>query len=187
MTERYEEMDAPLDGALLEAVRSAPRERAASELLEERTVRALRERGVLTQRKGVPRSWYAAGVAASIAFFACGISVGQWMEGRHAAAALAAQQQASLEEMASLVERTGSEYVRALSRMAEANVLSGSPETAQAREAALQILHQAANEMVRMAPNDPVASRILQGLDHATLQQQTSQDALERRRQIIWY
>jgi len=187
MTDRYEDMEAPLNGALLELVRAAPREREASELLEERTVRALRERGVLRSGRALPRSWYAAGVAASIALFACGVSFGQWMEGRHATAALAAQQQQSLEEMAQLVERTGSEYVSALSRIAESNLTSGSPETAQARQAALQILHQAANEMVRMAPNDPVATRILQGLDHAALQQQPSPEARERRRQIIWY
>ena len=186
MTDMHEEMDAPLDGALLEAVRALPRERAASDVLEERTVRALRANGLLSGRRGMPRSWYAAGVAASIALFACGVSVGQWMEGRHAAAALAAQQQASLAEMASLVERTGTEYVQALSRLAESNLTNGTPESVDARQAALQILHQAANEMVRMAPNDPVATRILQGLDHAAVQQQP-QDAAARRRQIIWY
>ncbi|CAN5593903.1 hypothetical protein BH23GEM10_BH23GEM10_10320 [soil metagenome] len=110
---------------------------------------------------------------------------GQWLGGRQAADMLAAQQQATLQEMSALVEQTGSAYVSALARLAESHAVAG-PETTDAHEAALQILHQAANEVVRMAPNDPVAAKILQGFEHATLQQ-TPQDPKERRRQIVWF
>jgi hypothetical protein len=38
---------------------------------------------------------------------------------------------------------------------------------ARARAAAQNVLHEAANEMVRLAPDDPVSAGILQGLDKA--------------------
>jgi hypothetical protein len=129
--------------------------------------------------------WWAAGLAASIALFACGVVTGQWLGTRQTAAALVAQQQASLEGMTALLERTGGEYVSALARLAETDVSSGAPQE-QARDVALQMLYAAANEVVRLAPNDPVAAKILQGFDHASVRA-TSSEGGAPRRQIIWF
>jgi hypothetical protein len=175
----------PLDATLAEAVRALARERAASALLEERTVRALRTAGVLSSgAQPAARWWWAAATAAGIALFASGAAVGQWLGMRQTAHALALQQQASMEEMAALVERTGGAYVDVLARLAETP--AGEVENGEARAAALQVLHQAANEMVRLVPNDPVSVKILQGLDHAALQARPS-GGRESRRQIMWF
>lgn len=178
--------DEPLDPALQERLAALPREADPSPLLEARTMRALRERGWLTGRRRLPAGWWAAGVAASIALFASGLVTGQWLGARQAAVVLAAQQRASLEEMTTLLERTGGAYVNALARLAESDVHQEDGSD-RAREVALQILHQAANEVVRLAPNEPVAVKILQGFEHAALEKRSPAESRTRRRQIIWF
>jgi len=55
-----------------------------SALLEERTVNELRSRGLLSHKKrSFPLSWMVGSVAASVALFATGIVVGQWMGTRN--------------------------------------------------------------------------------------------------------
>jgi hypothetical protein len=185
MNDRDEWSDESLDGALADAVRALPREAEPAADIEERTVKLLRGRGQLGRvRRAIGPAWWAAGLAASIALFASGLVAGQWLGTRQTAAVVAAQQQASLEEIAAAVERTGGEYVSALARLAESDVQNGGGE--QARQVALRVLHQAANEVVRLAPNEPVAVKILQGFDHAALQAAPAGSA-PRRRQIIWY
>lgn len=175
-----------LDGDLAAAVRSLARERLPSARLEERTVNVLRQSGLVGgRRRSLPAAWWAAGLAASIALFACGVAAGLWVGARQTAAAVAAQQRASREELAAVLERTGTAYVSALARLAETNVERGAENTA-ARDVAVQILHQAANEVVRLAPNDPLAVKILQGFDHAA-QQREPAAGRERRRQIVWF
>src|SRR5688572_19713539 len=180
--ERFE--DEGLDEALALAVRALPRERPPSRLLEERTVTLLRESGWLRRRRW-PAGWWAAGLAASIALFACGMASGLWIGGRQTARVVEAQQRASREEMAAVLERTGTAYVSALARLAETNMERGAGN-AEARDVALQILHQAANEVVRLAPNDPVAVKILQGFDREA-QQRDPAAGRERQRQIVWF
>jgi hypothetical protein len=184
MSERERNEADVLDGELAEWLRSLPREREPSRVLEERTVRVLRQRGLLSGRRPVPALWWAAGLAASIALFASGVVVGLWAGARQTAAGVAAEQRASREEMAGALERTGTAYVTALARLAETNVNRGA-DAAEARDVAVQILHQAANEVVRLAPNDPVAVRILQGFDHAA--EREPAPTRERYRQIVWF
>ena len=176
---------APLDAKLADAMRLLPREREPGGLLEERTVRSLRERGVLNGGgRRIGRVWWAAGVAASLALFASGVATGQWIGTRTASEVMVAQQQATLEEASVLLERTGEAYVSALAQLAETN--ADRSENSPARAVALRVLHQAANEVVRLAPNDPVATKILQGFDRAAVQP-TPGEPRERRRQIVWY
>jgi hypothetical protein len=175
----------PLDPELAAALAALPRTREPGDLLEERTVRRLRSAGVLGRRATFRREWLAVAVAASLAVFASGVATGQWLGARQAASTLAAHQQATLEEMSALVRQTGSAYVSALSLLAESNVVAEPAQAEHAREAAVQFLHQAANQVVRMAPNDPVTARILQGFDHAALQ--APPEGGERHRQIVWF
>ena len=181
------ERDEAMDGLLQDAIRELPREREPGELLEERTVRVLRSRGMLaTGPRGFRWSWLIAGAAASLALFAGGVITGQRLSDRRTAEMLAAQQRATLSEVADVVEQTGSAYVAAMTQLAETNATPGTAETLEARQRALQILHLAANEVVRLAPNDPVAVKILQGFDHQAAQQ-TPVEKRERRRQIVWF
>jgi hypothetical protein len=160
-----------------------PREEDASDLLEERTVRALRAAGLLGRRHSIARPWLAGAAAAAIALFASGLAIGQWIGSRNATSAMVAQHNANLQQTAAVVERAGNAYVQALSALAESPQSRGSADALYARETALTILHQAANQMVRLAPNDPVSVNILQGLDQAKPR------APERRkpRRVIWF
>ena len=182
----------PLDGALGAALAALPDTRQPGEMLEERTVRRLRAAGVLgrpgsrRRESRRRREWLAAGVAASVALFAMGVATGQWLSARQTAGMLAAHQQASLQEMSALVQQTGTAYVSALARLAEAGPAGTDSGSAGVRDAAVEVLHLAANEVARLAPNDPVTARILQAFDHAALQQ-VPDEGRERRRQIVWF
>jgi len=85
------------------------------------------------------------------------------------------------------VQQTGSAYVQALEALVTAaNQNQGPQQSAQAREVALTALHAAANEVVRLAPNDPVASKILQGIEQARRQAQPLEEQ-DAGRKIVWF
>lgn len=170
-----------------EAFDSLPRERTPSRLLEERTARALRERGLIrssSARPGVVRPWMViAAVAASVALFATGLAVGQWMGARQTVDALAAFYPDRTERAAALVQTTGSAHTAALGGLIAATE-GANPETLeQAREVARAALWSAASEVVRIAPDDPLAVRILQEFERARTGQGTSEDA----RNFVWF
>ena len=137
---------------------------------------ALREQGLLAARRvrGAPaaeaaqlpshhRPWWrsAAAIAAGIALFAGGMSVGQIMGSRQTAEAFQTVFEEGDVRLASQVQRTGSEYVAALEALSSAD--GAAADSGQAVEVALTALWAAANEIVRLAPDDPLAARILQG------------------------
>lgn len=70
--------DDELTQSELEALSSLPREARPSDLLEERTVQALRERGWIHHRGAlpIPLAWSAV-AAACLVFFAAGFAIGQ--------------------------------------------------------------------------------------------------------------
>ena len=164
-------------------VDALPRELQPSDLLEERTVRALRDAGILGRRRVITRAWAAGALAASIALFSSGLALGQWSAARNAERMLVAQQNANLQQTAAIVEKAGNAYVQAMASLAESSQPRTSADALYARETALTILHQAANQMVRIAPNDPVAVNILQGLDQAN----TRPPERRKGRRVIWF
>ncbi|HEX6694033.1 MAG TPA: hypothetical protein VF035_04930 [Longimicrobiales bacterium] len=165
------------------SIDALPRELEPGDLLEERTVRALREAGLLGRRRVIPRAWLAGAVAASLALFASGLAVGQWLGSRSATEMMVARQSADLQETAETVRRAGNAYVQALSALAESGQPRTSADALYARETALTTLHQAANQMVRISPNDPVAANILQGLDQANVRPPERRNT----RRVIWF
>src|SRR3954462_8583098 len=128
-----------------------PRELQPGALLEERTVRALRHAGLLGRRRVITRGWFVGGAAAAIALFTSGLAIGQWSTSRNATNLLVAQQHANLQQTAAVVEKAGNVYVQAMSSLAESQQPRTSADALYARETALTILHQAANQMVRLA------------------------------------
>lgn len=165
-----------LTAAERQALDELPRERDPGQLLEERTVRALREQGLLAARRvrSAPaaeaaqmpshgRPWWrsAVALAAGIALFAGGMSIGQIMGSRQTAEAFQTVFEEGDVRLASQVQRTGSEYVAALEALSSAD--GAVADSGQAVEVALTALWAAANEIVRLAPDDPLAARILQG------------------------
>lgn len=170
----------------MEMVRELPLDVMPSAFLEERTVKELRSRGLLRRQRWLPASWLVGSVAASIALFAMGVVVGQWLGTRstiETVASIASTPAAA----AANVQQTGTAYVQALEALVNAANAQGQPQqSAQAREVALTALHAAANEVIRLAPNDPVAMKILQGIEQAKLQAQP-RDERDSSRKIVWF
>jgi hypothetical protein len=159
-----------------EALAALPRETDPGQLLEERTVRALREKGLLAASRAsglvvAPparspahgRPWWrsAAAIAAGVVLFAGGMSIGQMLGSRQTAEAFQTVFEEGDVRLASQVQRAGSEYVAALEALADVD--GSAADSGQALEVALTALWAAANEIVRLAPDDPLAARILQG------------------------
>src|SRR5262245_23060009 len=123
MNKSSEEMenDREWEERLAAMANALPREHEPSRLLEERTVSALRKRGILTERQRARFStgWLAGSVAASIALFASGVAVGQWLGTRHTAEVVSVVQQNDAQHAAAQVQRAGTEYVNALQAMAK--------------------------------------------------------------------
>lgn len=168
--------DDELTAAERERFESLPREMMPSRLLEERIVSELHTRGYLgesqhARRPAWRRTWnpfpLAAAAAAGVALFASGLAVGQWLGARHTAETMLALQRQDSANAAAAIQRTGSAYLSALGAVAQASASSDPKEVARARVAAQNVLHEAANEMVRLAPDDPVSAHILQGFDKA--------------------
>lgn len=173
----------------MEMLDELPRDEMPSVLLEERTVRELRSRGLLRRQRWLPASWLVGSIAASIALFATGVAVGQWMGTRSTIeTAVATIAQNNPAAAAAHVQQTGTAYVQALEALVNAANAQGQQQTnsAQAREVALTALHAAANEVVRLAPNDPVATKILQGIEQAKRQQQPREER-DAGRKIVWF
>ena len=171
------------------AFEALPREGAVPDLLEERTVAVLRERGLLGRRAGAAgaqtrRVWWMMGaVAAAIALFASGLAVGQYLGTRNAVTVMRASSQASTAELAAHLERTGNAYVAALAALGQLPDSANPVTRARARQAAIAILASAAEEIAHFAPDDPLASAVLRGLNQR--QQEAAPDSLARR--VVWY
>jgi hypothetical protein len=187
MSNEFEPTDGEWEARLAAMANALPKEREAGRLLEERTVAALRKRGLL-KRKPARRfgpGWLAGSIAASLALFASGVVVGQMLGARTATNTAIALSQNDAQMTAAQVQRAGSAYVNALQALAQmADSTAGVP--AQGREVALTALHAAANEVIRMVPNDPIAAEILRGFERAR-QQQATQQQRNPQRQIIWF
>lgn len=167
------------------------REREPGRLLEERTVRSLREEGLLSKpedarRVRFPAAWMAAAAAACIALFAGGFALGQW-QGARSMGELAAGIQAETSRQAALqVQQTGSAYVSAMARLTATSDTASPQARQQAREVAQQILRAAADEVIRLSPDDPLASAILAGMDRAR-QQQARPTPADSTRSLVWF
>jgi hypothetical protein len=172
-----------------DALDALPREGMPSRFLEERTVQALRERGLIrsgSTRVGRRRPWMvAAAVAASVALFASGLAVGQWVGSRQTADALATVYPDQADRAAALVQTTGSAYTAALGRLVEVTAAADTQEVQRAREVALAALWAAASEVVRLAPEDPLAVEILQGFERARSEGSPGDSAAARN--FVWF
>lgn len=166
------------------AFAALPREYVGSAALEERVVHALHDARLLGSphilRTSLARSKRRQRVlmsfsvlAASLTLFVSGIAVG-----RESAFAGQVVAQPIVEEtlpspmtedsmqLAKQVQRAGSEYVSLLERLPSHVSTDSSATRAEllGREAARSTLHAAARQLARVAPNDPVAVLLVEGL-----------------------
>jgi hypothetical protein len=183
-----EDFDREWEATLMSHVRLLPTEAMPSALLEERTVRELRARGLLRRKRFVHTAWLVGSVAASLALFATGVVVGQYLGTRNTVEMIAQiQPRTDAASATTQVQVTGTAYVQALEALVNAAQLNrGQADSSQARQVALTALHQAANEVVRLAPNDPVVAKILQGIEQEKKQSQT-RNGRSNERQIVWF
>jgi hypothetical protein len=153
------------------AFAALPRERDPGDLLEERTVRRLRRQGLLA----VPRSAWpmltpvrAAVAAAAVLAVALGSFVlGQWTGSRQTTEAMLAMHSHDSLLAAREVQRAGTAYLAAVDALSEAR--GSDPEALrQGREVALTILQAAADQVVQLAPDDPVAGDLLRAVGRQT-------------------
>jgi hypothetical protein len=169
------------------AFAALPRDADSGQLLEERTVAALRQRGLLGARRTQfwSRSMVMTALAASIAFFASGLAVGQWLATRTVAYSIVSANQASAMQVAATVQRSGSAYVAALTALAQLSDSVNAESVAQGREAALAALHAAVGELVLLAPDDPLSVTIRELLDQrASAQSGADQPEI---RNVVWF
>ena len=172
-----------------ERFRTLPRTLDPDDSLEERTVRALRSAGLLRSapvrviRFPLSPAWIGAALAASLAIFVGGFGMGSWLEARHTTQVVAQLHEQDATRAAALVQQTGSAYVSAMAALASASERATSPsEVSQGREVAVNALHAAANQLVRLAPEDPLAVNILAGMRSAS---QTDSSAGNSR--LVWF
>ena len=181
--------DEELTATEREAFDALPREEMPSRLLEERVVSALRDRGLLGARRVRRPVWgripIGVAAAASLALFASGVAIGQWMGARHTAQVMLAMQKQDAASATAAVERTGQAYLSALGTLAQASASSDPAEVARARQTAQNVLHEAANEMVRLAPDDPVSAQILKGLERARVQ--AAPASTDGKQRLVWF
>jgi hypothetical protein len=164
-----------------EALEALPRERQAPRPLEERVVNALRREGLVrTPGAARPPWWsvrlaFAPAMAAGLLLFAGGVLLGARLAPPAAAPAGAGA------DRATRIEQSGAHYLDALAALSRSSDTAQSVERSRGRQAAGRVLRQAAQEVVRLDPNDALAARIL-GRPDAADAQLASNDATH----IVW-
>jgi hypothetical protein len=188
------ELDDELTPEERELFAALPRERDPGSLLEERTVRALRERG-LVQGAGKARrvirfhpGWLSGAVAAGIALFLGGLATGEHLATRSLRDVVVATEQRDQRQAAQLVQQTGSAYVQALAKLTQVSNTPAGAQGQQGREVATAMLRAAADEVVRLNPNDPVATGILAAFDRAgDRQRAAARPDTAVKQSVVWF
>ncbi len=196
---------APADGELNDAEREAldslPREMIPPAGLEERVVGSLKAEGLLADGGGPERfpgareprrrvrrplwlGWVAA-AAAGVALFASGMVLGQRSATRGLADAMARAHTDDLATQATRVQEAGSEYVRAVARLAELAEQGDEKAVAPGREAATVALHAAALELARLSPDDAMLHLVLTVLEDR--RRPTQGTPVADARSTIWF
>jgi hypothetical protein len=154
------------------ALRALAREETVSSSLADSTVAALHTRGLL-RRGSQRRTWLPiAATAAALALFAGGFALGQTRGIRTghelAMAAMTATPDDDADELAFVLQRTGSAYLRALSALAELDAARASP---QATEAAITITEAALDEVSEIARDSTTRNQLVRRIEANTASQ----------------
>ncbi len=170
-----------------DAFEALPRERQAPRALEERVLGALRREGLVRAPRAARPAWWSwrlvPAMAAGLALFAGGVVVGVRLEPTVAPrSSLTAASVGAGGDRAARIERSGSRYLDELTALSRATDTTQSPERARGRLAAGRILRQAAQEVARMDPNDPLAERILGGGELVSAQLANNEPT-----HFVWY
>lgn len=171
------------------AFAALPRELAPPADLEERAVALLRRAGQLptpitlaSRRGSQTKHWWIVGaVAASLALFASGLAVGQYVGMRQSLTFVTNVRNAS--EANDRLARSGNNYVAALASFASLRDTTDMPGRERAKETAVRVLGAAAQEIANLAPDDPLAAAVLRGLNERARTKAPEAPS----RSVIWY
>jgi len=151
------------------AFESLQRERKPSDLLEERVVRDLKRRGFLKGkfRDGITLApaWAAIAAVMVMALIIGSYAIGQWNGSRQTERVMLAMHEHDDLRLAMEVQKSGTAYLSALAQLIHQIGDQDPDATNQGREVALTTLYAAAEEMVSLFPDDPVAGNILRAMD----------------------
>ncbi|MFH1841837.1 MAG: hypothetical protein ABIF77_01405 [bacterium] len=180
--------DHDLTPAEREAFAKLSRERQPSDLLEESTVQILRQRGLLASRPQhglvLSPAWLATAAAAVLALVFGSFAVGQWTGSRQTSDTILALHEQGNAQAVAQVQQASSEYLTALTNLVRLAATANANERSQVRDAALTSLYSAAGQVVQLAPNDPMAARILQAFERSEID---TTGAAEDHHQVIWF
>jgi hypothetical protein len=167
-----------------EALKALPRERMPGRLLEERTVQALRQRGLLRARRSWTPVRVGMAMAAGLMLFMAGTLYGQWRVTQPEGAQTTQQQEWKASHPSDVVQQAGSAYISAMNTLAQMPDSTRNGEYARGREAAMAVFREAAGEVVVLVPEDPLAGDILRGLEYSQATETTGDDDS---RHIVWF
>jgi len=166
-----DEDEVRLSPALRAELERLPRQAEPSRGFEARLVRALRARGLVESdapRLLLGRGWAPAlRLAAALVIFAAGVGLGHRLGRESGRAGDVASAGSGAEQLAALVQRTGSAHAAALGDLAASAASARPEEIALAREVAMSSLRATLWQMVLLDPDDPVPARMLSDLDRA--------------------
>jgi hypothetical protein len=162
--------------------------RAPSRELEDRVVRALRERALLrppstTRAHGVTplrlrsRAVWFAGAAAAAVTFAVGVQVGERMN--TIARDVPPSHESASSASASRVRRAAFEYITALSAVRNTD--------SAARAASVATFHSVTGQIVRLAPDGDIAAAIRAGLPSSFAMAPGAAAAAAPSKHVIWF
>jgi len=166
-----------------------PRERIPSRSLEERTVQALRGRGLLRapRRSGITLSTKWAAAAAAVAAVLVGsFGLGLYAGSRQTERAMLAMHEQDSLRLAAEVQRSGTAYIQALTALAESPRRRDPDAHEQGREAAVAALHAAAELVVSLTPEDPLATNIVR-VSEETKRDRSDVGKERAERRIVWF
>jgi hypothetical protein len=158
------------------AMEELPRDRVPSRWLEDRVVRALRERGFLKpyRRRVVElTAWrIAAAAAVCVVLLAIGFVLGQRTgSGQPASADLYLQERNDL-SVATSLQRAGSAYLLALERLTTIPDSADGQQDVQGCEVALTTLCTAADQVTRLVPKNELAEQLLDAIESGPAKQE---------------
>ena len=142
-----------------------PRDRMPSPALEDRVVRALRDRGLLAppRRRVIELTArrISAAAAACFALLIVGFALGQWTGAGQLAEGDTTVPAAGDISAAATLQQAGSAYVMALQRFAELPDSANGDQAFQGRVVALTTLYTAADQVARLVPKNELARQLL--------------------------
>jgi hypothetical protein len=147
------------------ALETLPRDCIPRVGLEDRVVRALRDRGLLERPRRrvieLTTRRIAAFAAACLVLLAGCFALGQWVGTHQIERNEFVAPETGDMSVAEILQQTGSAYVLALQRFAELSVSVNEDQAAEGREIALTTLYTAADQVTRLVPKNELARQLL--------------------------